>query len=182
MAGLNLTGTANEPGGKKQVCEFWLRGNCNRKNCKYAHIGAAADGVTESEQEDEADANVGSASIDCKFWMNGHCKKGGSCNMKHDAKKKDSTKKTKGSAEPCRDFANGKCARGNQCKYAHDRDSSPPCGQVDPKGSDQKHSLAPCGFYGWPNGPQEAPKGPAKDPKVTKMTPAGSKMTPTGSK
>ena len=81
----------------RSVCRDWLKGNCRRQNCKFAHskdpgqTNAAAvmrnqlnpEGSQSSQAGNQGGQSVPLHMQDCYHWLRGFCRNGDNCTRRH---------------------------------------------------------------------------------------------------
>ena len=102
--------------GKDQpsICMYYLRGNCRKENCQFAHEAASAANEPRSER-----------SI-CKFYKQGNCTKGEKCSFSHVADESRSKRSV------CKFYKQGNCAKGEKCSFSHDAAQNNPDNTTNP--------------------------------------------------
>lgn len=114
----DITLRNHRDGGKgKEACRNFIRGNCKRQKCPYAHDATAQDVSKIANSPFNKDPSE-KASSDKKS------------NGAQQFENKSSITQQKSQKKPCLDFAKGRCYRGDSCRYSHDTSSTKPSRQA----------------------------------------------------
>ena len=73
--------------------------------------GAGAEAKEEEEDADETKTKKDATKV-CRFWLQGGCRKGDTCDFKHES--------TPNNGQKCRFFARGRCKAGARCPFRHE--------------------------------------------------------------
>jgi hypothetical protein len=93
--------------------------------CAFLHentttaVRAAADRWVEMQKKRKA-LLAARASIQCKFFLDGGCKKGDDCQYLHPEPEPEPESEEETKGRPCRFYAKGHCRKGDACDFTHD--------------------------------------------------------------
>jgi hypothetical protein len=117
-----------------RVCQFFLRGRCQRENCEFKHEKPSISGSgSVSSAVEETAVSSGIPVPVCHLFLTGSCKVGNSCRFRHEKPDKSTTEVAKDTATAIKPVLHQASAQEEEAADKAEEESSAPAPMVAKK-------------------------------------------------